>query len=149
MTKELHRRKHQDSEDSWKSWHGRDYNLKISNTGNVLVGRIVADIETWLEDTGRVLQFWDDCLSLSKIKMCEAKLERNIEEPIAGLAQLMVSQHRNRVPNRHHSCQSAGQQNFTLRDANELSQGLRATGVHCSTAAGHSLHDLTSFLVDL
>ena len=79
MTKELHRRIRQDSEDSCKSWHGRDYNLKISNTGNVLVGRIVADTETRVEDTGRVLHFRDDSLSLSKIKMggCQAKLERN------------------------------------------------------------------------
>ena len=49
MTKELHRRKHQDSEDSWKSWHGRDYNLKISITGNILVGWDVSDAEHGLK----------------------------------------------------------------------------------------------------
>ena len=80
MTKELHRRKHQDSEDSWKSWHGRDYNLKISNTGNILVGWDVSDAEH--EDTGRVLHFWDDSFSLSKIKMggCQAKQNFTMRE---------------------------------------------------------------------
>ena len=82
MTKELHRRKHQDSEDSWKSWHGRDYNLKNSIAGNILVGLGCFRRRTWLEDTGRVLHFWDDSFSLSKIKMggCQAKQNFTMRE---------------------------------------------------------------------
>ena len=78
MTKELHRRKHQDSEDSWKSWHGRDYNLKISSC-NILVGWDVSNAEHGLKTLAAFCTSWEDSLSLSKIKMggCQAKLERN------------------------------------------------------------------------
>ena len=57
---------------AWKRLQSQDFNYGLGCFRR----------RTWLEDTGRVLHFWDDSFSLSKIKMggCQAKQNFTMRE---------------------------------------------------------------------
>ena len=62
---------------AWKRLQSQDFKYGQYSGGLGCFRR-----RTWLEDTGRVLHFWDDSFSLSKIKMggCQAKQNFTMRE---------------------------------------------------------------------